>query len=177
MPSKKGGGVPPPPSSEFDADADRIGRFVIRHLVVDIGISGIVVIGRRIVAEDIGATDIDAAYSRSLSDAALTEALTKAGVTSPALLKAAKALHGSGLQVVEVDGVRTVKAGDKALGDFITEWAGTDEGKHFVAASDSNGGGSGGSRGNPNSGDTLPALDDRAGRAEAFNKRLAATSE
>lgn len=92
------------------------------------------------------ATDIDAAYTGSLKDAALTEALSKAGVT-PALLKAAKALHGSALQVVDDNGARTVKAGDKALSDFITEWASTDEGKHFVAAADTQGGGSHGGRG------------------------------
>lgn len=92
------------------------------------------------------AADIDSAYSRSVADAALTEALSKAGVT-PALLKAAKALHGSALQVVDDNGARTVKAGDKALSDFITEWASTDEGKHFVAAADTQGGGSHGGRG------------------------------
>lgn len=92
------------------------------------------------------ATDIDSAYAGSLKDAALTEALSKAGVT-PALLKAAKALHGSALQVVDDNGARTVKAGDKALSDFITEWASTDEGKHFVAAADTQGGGSHGGRG------------------------------
>lgn len=96
------------------------------------------------------AADIDTAYAGSIKDAALTEALSKAGVT-PALLKAAKALHGSALQVVDENGVRTVKAGDKALAEFITEWAGSDEGKHFVAAPDSNGGGAHGSqRPNPN---------------------------
>lgn len=92
------------------------------------------------------AADIDSAYAGSLKDAALTEALSKAGVT-PALLKAAKALHGSALQVVDDNGARTVKAGDKALSDFIMEWASTDEGKHFVAAADTQGGGSHGGRG------------------------------
>lgn len=89
------------------------------------------------------AADTEAAYHGSLRDGALTEALAKANVTDPAYLKAAKALLANGLQVV--DGV--VKAGDKALGDHITEWAGSDEGKRFVTAPDSNGGGSQGGRG------------------------------
>lgn len=122
------------------------------------------------------ATDIDSAYAKSIADSALTEALTKAGVTSPALLKAAKALHGSALQVTDESGVRTVKAGDKALGDFITEWAGSDEGKHFIAPTNSNGGGSnGGTPHNANPGDKLPDLTDKAGRVAVINARLAAT--
>ncbi len=123
------------------------------------------------------ATEIDTAYANSLKDAALTEALTKAGVTSPALLKAAKALHGSGLQVVDENGQRVVKAGEKSLGDFITEWAGSDEGKHFVAAPDTTGGGSQGSRGTSTPGDKLPDVTDRAGRAAAFAARIANASE
>lgn len=89
------------------------------------------------------AADIDGAYSTSLRDGALTEALTKAGVTNPVHLKAAKALLSGAAQVVDENGTRVVKAGDKALADFITEWAGGDEGKHFVSAPDASGGGMG----------------------------------
>ena len=94
------------------------------------------------------ATEIDTAYAGSIKDAALTEALSKAGVT-PALLKAAKALLGSGAEVVDENGARSVKLGGKPIGEAITEWAGSEEGKHFVAAPDSNGGGSQGGRGKP----------------------------
>lgn len=94
------------------------------------------------------AADIDASYGNTLRDAQLTEALGKAGVT-PALLKAAKALHGSALQVVDENGTRVVKAGDKSVADYITEWAGSEEGKHFIAAPQQQGGGSQGGRGNP----------------------------
>lgn len=107
------------------------------------------------------ATDIDSAYNGTLRDAALTEALTKAGVTSPALLKAAKALLGTHATVVDENGTRVVKAGDKALGDFITEWAGSDEGKHFVAAADITGGGAQGGNRNP-----TPAKGDLGGSRE-----------
>lgn len=117
------------------------------------------------------ASDIDGAYSNSLRDAALTEALTKAGVV-PALLPAAKALLGPQATVIDVDGVRTVKAGDKALSDHITAWASSDEGKHFVAAPDANGGGSHGGRGNnpDKTGDI--ASDDAGKRVAAIQARL-----
>ena len=86
------------------------------------------------------AEDTDAAYSNSLKDAALTEALTKAGVPV-AMLGAVKAYHAGKLQVADDNGTRVIKAGEKALGDFITEWAASDEGKHFIAAPDTSGGG------------------------------------
>ncbi|HEY1138782.1 MAG TPA: hypothetical protein VGE88_01050 [Lysobacter sp.] len=109
------------------------------------------------------ATDIDTAYNGTLRDAALTEALTKAGVTNAVHLKAAKALLGSQATVVDENGTRVVKAGDKALGDFITEWAGSDEGKHFVAAPNTTGGGSqGGNRTTPAKGDMGGSREERA---------------
>jgi regulator of replication initiation timing len=95
------------------------------------------------------ADDLDAAYTNSIKDAALTEALTKANVTNPAYIKAAKAVLAAQASVAEENGARVVKAGDKALADFITEWAGSDEGKHFVTAPDTSGGGSQGGRGAP----------------------------
>lgn len=77
--------------------------------------------------------EISNAYTGTLKDAALTDALTKAGVTNPVHLKAAKALLGSAVEVADENGARVVKADGKALGDFITEWAGGEEGKHFRA--------------------------------------------
>jgi hypothetical protein len=88
------------------------------------------------------AETIDAAYASTLKDSALTEALTKAGVTSGPLLKAAKALLASDVSVADDNGMRVVKAGDKDLASFITEWAGSEDGKHFVIAADAAGGGS-----------------------------------
>ncbi|GGA05648.1 hypothetical protein [Dyella caseinilytica] len=85
--------------------------------------------------------DLTAANDRAFTDAALTEALTRAGVTNPVHVKAAKAMHGGSLSVADENGVRTVKAGDKSLGDFVTEWAGSDEGKHFVTVANVSGGG------------------------------------
>lgn len=125
------------------------------------------------------ADGIDAAYSESIKDGALTEALTKAGVTNPVHLKAAKALLASALGVADEDGKRVVKAGDKALADFTTEWASSDEGKHFVTAPDTSGGGSHNGRPptNPTQGGKLPDVADRAGRAKAFSERLAKAHE
>lgn len=123
------------------------------------------------------AAEIDTAYANTLRDSALTDALAKAGVTSPALLKAAKALLKDGVQVVDVDGKRVVKAGDVDLDKHITEWAGSDEGKYFVAAPEHNGGGSQGGRGtgNPNVGNkdwNASSTKDRVALLKAKNPNL-----
>lgn len=123
------------------------------------------------------AADIDSAYSKSIADSALTEALTKAGVTNPVHLKAAKALLSGSLAVADEDGQRVVKAGDKALADFTQEWASSDEGKHFVTAHDASGGGSQGGRGNGGSGDKIPDVHDKQARAARFAERLAHAQE
>lgn len=87
-------------------------------------------------------------FTRSLLiDNGLTAELTKAGVTNPALLKAAIALH-KGSVTIEADGdKRIAKVGDKSLSDHLKEWAGSDEGKHFVAAQNNSGGGANGGKG------------------------------
>jgi alanyl-tRNA synthetase len=84
--------------------------------------------------------------TKLLVDNGLSEALAKAGVTNPVHQKAAKALLRDQVGVVAEGGQRTVKVGDKALTDFITEWASSDEGKHFVTAHETTGGGSQGGR-------------------------------
>lgn len=91
--------------------------------------------------------------NRLLVDNGLTDALVKAGVSNPVHQKAAKALLREG---VAIDADKALKVGDKALADYITEWAGGDEGKHFVAAPNAQGGGSQGGRGKP---DTQPKGD------------------
>jgi hypothetical protein len=115
--------------------------------------------------------ELNAAFTGSLKEAALTDALTKAGVTNPAYLKAAKALLSGAVEVAEENGQRVVKAGDKALGDFITEWAG-DEGKHFRANGAEGGNASPGQSNTTPSGQ-LPPPDDKAARAAVFAQRLA----
>lgn len=82
-----------------------------------------------------------------LIDNGLVGELTKNGVTNAAHLKAAQAMLRAGVQIV-VDGEsRVAKFGDKALSDYVKEWAGSDEGKHFVAAPANSGGGAQGGGG------------------------------
>lgn len=121
------------------------------------------------------ATEIEGAYTNTLKDAALTDALSKAGVT-PALLKAAKALHGGALQVADDNGVRTVKAGEVDLDKYITDWAASEEGKHFIAAPDASGGGSQGGRGtdpNQRQGNAAGTRSEAIARAEQLLKQHA----
>ncbi|HEY9145985.1 MAG TPA: hypothetical protein VIN36_04815, partial [Thiobacillus sp.] len=117
------------------------------------------------------AADTESAFNNTLRDQQLTESLTKAGVTNPVHLKAAKALLAAQVSVVDDNGSKVAKAGDKALGDFITEWAGGDEGKHFVAAPDTTGGGShGGHRNTTPKGDMGGSREERAAAiASRFN--------
>lgn len=87
--------------------------------------------------------------SKLLVDNGLNEALVKAGVTNPVHQKAAKAMLASQVQIVADGDNKVPKVGDKPLADFVKTWADGDEGKHFVTAPNSNGGGAGnGNRGN-----------------------------
>lgn len=74
-----------------------------------------------------------------LVEGGITEALVKANV-APELMKAAKALLKGGAAVK--DGAAFM--GDKPLADAVTEWAASDEGKHFIRAPANTGGGSNG---------------------------------
>lgn len=88
------------------------------------------------------AADADGNLSKLLVDNGLSDALAQAGVNNPHLSKAAKAVLAAQVQLV-VDGDKKVaKIGDKLLSDAVKEWAGTDEGKHFVAAAPASGSGS-----------------------------------
>lgn len=84
---------------------------------------------------------------RLLVENGLSAELSKAGVTNPAHLKAAMALLKDNVQVVADGETRSAKAGDKALADFVREWATGDEGKHFVTAQANTGGGAPGGNG------------------------------
>ena len=91
---------------------------------------------------------------RLLVDNGLVDALTKAGVTNPVNLKAAKAMLKDQVSLV-IDGEsRKAMIGDKDLTTAITAWAGGDEGKHFIAAPSNSGGGAQGS-GKPASADIM----------------------
>lgn len=77
----------------------------------------------------------------------LTDALTKSGVTNPVHLRAAKAMLAGQVQLIAEGENRIAKVGDKALVDFVGEWAKGDEGKYFVAAQQNGGGGAPGGNG------------------------------
>ena len=81
--------------------------------------------------------------AKTLIDSGLTNALVDAKVDAK-YLKAVKALIGGDAKV-EADGdKRIVKIGDKALGDYIKEWASSEEAAHYIAAPANSGGGGGG---------------------------------
>ena len=74
-------------------------------------------------------------------DRDLMDELSKINVTNPINLKAAKAILAAQVQVVTDGDKRVTKFGDKLLSDGLKEWAATDEGKHFITATQNNGGG------------------------------------
>ena len=76
-------------------------------------------------------------------DAALKSALTDAGITNPAFLKAATMLHRDAIKMDGETAVVDGPMGPKPLTDFIKGWAAGDEGKAFVTPP--SGGGSKGS--------------------------------
>ena len=84
--------------------------------------------------------------SRLIIDNGLTEAIIKSGV-KPEMSKAVKALL-AGQVTIKTDGdKREAVIGDKSLSDFVGEWAKSDEGKHFVVATNNQGGGAQGGAG------------------------------
>jgi hypothetical protein len=85
----------------------------------------------------------------------LTDALTKAGVTNPVHLRAAKAMLSGQVQLVAEGDNRIAKVGDKALADYVGEWAKGEEGKYFVAAQQNGGGGAPGGAGKGGNAKTL----------------------
>ena len=83
-----------------------------------------------------------------LVDAAMNKAMAKAGVAEP-FRKAVAAMHKGDISIIEREGKKVAVVGDLDVAGFMKEWAGTDEGKNFVAASGDGGGGSiGGNKSN-----------------------------
>lgn len=83
----------------------------------------------------------------------LTQALVKAKI-APALMEAAKALIKTNFkgEIGDNDGKPFAKFDGKAVDEFVTEWAQSDAGKHFVTADGNTGGGSNGTNGNGKAG-------------------------
>lgn len=104
-----------------------------------------------------------------LVNTGLSDALIANGVKKASYLKAAKAML-AGQVVLTADGdKRIAKVGDKALADFVKEWAVSDEGKTFVDAPGNVGGGAnGGASGGVGNAD-LEKMSPEA-RLQAINK-------
>ena len=81
-----------------------------------------------------------------LLDNGLTDALVKAGVAAQ-YLPAVKAMLGTQAKVVVDGDSRKAVIGDKDLTDFVSGWATSDEGKHYLAAPNNGGGGASGGSG------------------------------
>lgn len=79
-----------------------------------------------------------------LVDNGLSDVLVKAGVSNPAMLKAVKSMLAGQVQIVAEGDNRIAKVGDKALADYVSDWAKSDEGKHFISAPNNSGGGASG---------------------------------
>lgn len=81
-----------------------------------------------------------------LIDNGLTDALVKAGVANQ-FLPAVKAMFGSQAKIVAEGDARKALIGDKELTEFVSSWATSDEGKHYIAAPSNGGGGASGGYG------------------------------
>ena len=88
----------------------------------------------------------DGALHKYLIDAGLTDALVKAGVQAP-LMDAVKALHQGKASIEVADGNYIARIDGKPLAEFVTSWAQSDQGKHFVSAPQNSGGNSQGGSG------------------------------
>ncbi|NMU88406.1 hypothetical protein HGQ98_00695 [Achromobacter ruhlandii] len=114
-------------------------------------------------------TDKEGALTQHLIDGGLSTALAKAGVAPPFLDAAKAMLRG---QAAIKDGAAVI--GDKPLADHVTEWAGTDQGKHFITApANSGGGGQGGSGGGQTSGNLGGTREERVAALRAQFPELA----
>lgn len=91
---------------------------------------------------------------RLLVDNGLTEQLVKANV-APAFLPAVKALLAPQVVIKSDGSERKALVGDKPLADFITAWSQGDEGKNYIAAANSGGGGAPGGKANGQGGKSM----------------------
>lgn len=106
--------------------------------------------------------------AKNLIESSLTNALVDAKV-DPKFMKAVKALIGRDAKVEANGDERVAKIGDKALGDYIKEWASSEEAAHYIAAPANSGGGGagGGVGGKPDLSKLPPAERMTAARAAA----------
>lgn len=81
--------------------------------------------------------------SKLLLDNGLTDALVKAGVSAP-YLPAVKAMLSSQAKITIDGDTRKAVIGDKDLSAYVTDWATSDDGKHYIQAPANSGGGANG---------------------------------
>lgn len=110
-----------------------------------------------------------------LVDNGLTAALTEAGVAKE-YLPAAKALLQStnDIELADNDGQRVALVGGAALKDFVSGWAQSDQGRHFVAAPANSGGGAQGASSGNADGKSIPR---KAWDQMPHSDRMAAAKE
>lgn len=113
-------------------------------------------------------TEKESALTGLLIDGGLTDALVKAGVR-PELMNAAKAMLKGKASIKADAGNYSALMGDKPLSDAVKDWATGDEGKHFITAPASTGGGA------PGGGTKAPAGTKRS--AMSYEQRAAYVKE
>ena len=114
----------------------------------------------------------DGTLQTYLIDNGLNDALIKAGIR-PEMMKAAKAMLRADAKLDNQGGQYQAKLGEKPLFDAVSEWASSDEGKHFVAAQQNTGGGApGGNSGGSNIQPKGNFGGDKAQRVNAINARF-----
>lgn len=97
-------------------------------------------------------TEKDGALQNYLIDNGLSDALIKSGIR-PEMMGAVKAMLKSQAALKQDNGQYQALLGDKPLFEAVSEWAASDEGKHFVSAPANSGGGASGGNG---SGQPMP---------------------
>ena len=107
----------------------------------------------------------------------LTAALVEEGVNPKKLSRlTASFLHDeqNKIVLVDVDGRRVAKVGDKPLADFVKEWAASDEGKTYVDAPGNAGGGAPGGAGGGEAKGKFEDITDPAARLTAIGAEVPA---
>ncbi len=100
--------------------------------------------------------EAESSYTNNLLvENGLNEALVKEGVKKE-FLPAVKSMLKSQVQVKVEGDARKALIGDKTLSDYVGEWAKGDEGKHFISAPTSSGGGSTGGGNASGGGKSMP---------------------
>ena len=114
----------------------------------------------------------DSALQSYLIDNGLSDAMIKAGVR-PEVMPAVKALLKTQTAIKAENGQYAALMGDKPLLEAVSEWAASDEGKHFIAAPANSGGGAAG--GQSNGGSIAPKGNlggDKTQRIDAIKSRF-----